>query len=87
MSVDDPHNLYLSNQLQNQKEKLDDLRREDADLLWNFARVAEKDMATSTVIQYLSKLRAISENADRPLEEMTPRGIDGVLDDMQDDRG
>jgi len=35
MSVDDPHNL--SEQLKNQKEKLDDIDSEDSTLLWNFA--------------------------------------------------
>ena len=84
MPVDDPHNL--DSQLQSQKEKLDSLADEDARMLWDFAAVASKEMAASTVIQYLSKLRAISEKSDAPLEELSPRQMDSVLDDLEEER-
>ena len=85
MTVDDPHNL--NSQLQSQKEKLDSLSKEDARMLWDFAAVASKEMAASTVIQYLSKLRAISEASEEPIAELTPRQMDGVLDDLEEERG
>ncbi|MDS0277353.1 site-specific integrase [Halomicroarcula sp. S1AR25-4] len=85
MPVDDPHNL--NDQLQSQKEKLDSLTNEDARMLWDFTSAANKEMAASTVIQYLSKLRAISEKSDAPIEELTPRQMDSVLDDLEEERG
>jgi integrase len=85
MGVDDPHNL--NDQLQSQKEKLDSLADEDARMLWDFASAASKEMAVSTVIQYLSKLRAISEASEAPIGELTPRQLDGVLDDLEEERG
>ena len=85
MSVDDPHNL--DEQLRSQKDRLDELSEEDSQLLWHFATVAGKNKATSTIIQYLSKLRAISEASDQPIQEMSPLEIDRVIDDLEDDRG
>lgn len=85
MSVDDPHNL--DEQLQNQKEKLDELNDEDSRLLWDFTAVAAKEMANSTVIQYLSKLRLISEASDNPIIEQTPRELDSTIDDLEEERG
>lgn len=85
MGVDDPHNL--NDQLQSQKEILDSLADEDARMLWDFASAASKEMAVSTVIQYLSKLRAISEASEAPIEELSPRQMDGVLDELEDERG
>lgn len=84
MAVDDPHNL--SEQLRSQKQMLDELRNEDSRLLWDFAAAASKELADSTVIQYLSKLRLISETADEPLIELTPRKLDNVLDSLEDER-
>lgn len=81
MPVDDPHNLR--EQLSNQREKLDNLKERDAQLLWDFASAAAAEMAKSTVVQYLSKLRNISENTGKPLAEMTPRDYDRILDEMQ----
>ena len=85
MSVDDPHNL--SEQLKNQKEKLDDIDSEDSTLLWNFATASSKEMADSTVIQYLSKLRLISEESDKPIVEMEPLEMTRVIDNLEDEKG
>lgn len=85
MSVDDTHNP--NSQLQSQKEKLDSLNDEDTRPLCDFTSAASKEMATSTVIHYLSKLRAISEAPEAPIEELSPRQMDGVLDDLEDERG
>lgn len=85
MSLDDPHNLDA--QLESQKSKLDGLVDDDAQLLWDFAAVASKEMAVSTVIQYLSKLRSISEMSDEPVETLTPRQMDTVLSELEEERG